>query len=431
MKGGYDTTPADTSYKIVLPFYAYAALAFLAATILLLRSPGIFTGHFFQPGILAITHTMALGWGTMIILGASHQLVPVLTENALFSTRLGSCSFFPAAFGIPLLVYAFYTFRLGWEAQAGGTAVVVSVVCFVINLWMTISKGKSDNVQAIFMLTASIWLLLGTATGLALLCNFTAPFLSRGALAYLPLHAHIGIVGWFLLLVIGVGSRLIPLFLISKYSNERILWWIYLFLNGGLISFIVLFGLGRHLYAIPAAAVGMGLLLFSYYCYRCYRARLRKKVEAPLKVSLASIGIMAVPLLILIAGIGVAAARDTDHRLPLIYGFLIFFGWITGIILGMTFKTLPFIIWNKVYRSRTGAVPTPNPKHLVKEGLFKAMMGTWMAGLLVFAAGIWLQGIFLLRIGAGFLAVAALSYNYQVFTLLIYKEKRHECSNQS
>jgi hypothetical protein len=424
MTGGYDRTPADTSYKIVLPFYAYAALAFLVATVLLLCSPGAYTGHFFQPAILAVTHTMALGWGTMIILGASYQLVPVLTESRLFSTKLGGCSFISAAFGIPLLVYGFYTFRLGWAAQAGGAAVVVSAGCFVINLWVTISKGKTGNVQAIYMLTASIWLLLGMATGLALLCNLTEPFLPKGALAYLPLHAHIGIIGWFLLLVTGVGSRLIPLFLISKYSNERILWWIYLFLNGGLLSFIVLFWLDRRLYAIPETAVGMGLLLFGYYCCRCYRSRIRKKVEAQLKVSLASVGVMAAPLLVVIVVIGVARTGGSDSRMPLIYGFLIFFGWITGIILGMTFKTLPFIIWNKVYQSRTGIIPTPNPKKLVKDGLFKAMMGAWAAGLLVFAGGIWMKGTLLLRTGAGFLAMAALLYNYQVFTILIYKERK-------
>jgi hypothetical protein len=424
MKVGYDKTPIDTGDKIVLPFYAYAAIAFLAGTILLLDSPGAFTGHFFHPAILAVTHTMALGWGTMIILGASHQLAPVLTGNRLFSTTLGTCSFLSAALGIPFLVYGFWTFRLGWMAQAGGISIVVSAGCFVINLWATISRGKSDNVQAIYMLTASLWLLLGTATGLALIYNFTEPFLSKGALAYLPLHAHIGIVGWFLLLVIGVGSRLIPLFLVSKYSNDRILWWIYFLFNGGLLSFIVLFCLDQKLFLIPASAVGTGVLLFGYYCYRCYQSRIRKTLEAQLKISLASVGLMVLPLLALIVVIGLGPAGGADNRMPLIYGFLIFFGWITGIILGMTFKTLPFIVWNKVYQSRTGAVPTPNPKQLVHDGLFRVMMGAWAAGLLVFIPGIWLRLAFLLRMGAGFLAMAALLYNYQVFTILNYKEKK-------
>ena len=83
---GISTT---TSYKVVLPFYAYAAVAFLVATIFLALSVNNITKHYFQPHTLAITHIMALGWGTMIILGASHQRVPVLIENKLYSNKHG------------------------------------------------------------------------------------------------------------------------------------------------------------------------------------------------------------------------------------------------------------------------------------------------------------------------------------------------------
>ena len=96
-----------TSHRVVVPFYVYGALSFLAACLLLLLSTDAFGGHPFQPRLLAITHLMALGWGVMIILGASHQLVPVLIEGALFSEKLAYGSFALAALGIPLLVYGF------------------------------------------------------------------------------------------------------------------------------------------------------------------------------------------------------------------------------------------------------------------------------------------------------------------------------------
>lgn len=109
------TTPVEiytpvkpTTHKIVLPFYIYASIAFLASTVLLVFSSSAFSQHYFHPPILAITHAMALGWGTMIILGASHQLVPVLIEAKLFSNGLAYLSFILASLGIPLLVYAFY-----------------------------------------------------------------------------------------------------------------------------------------------------------------------------------------------------------------------------------------------------------------------------------------------------------------------------------
>ena len=224
-----------TSYKVVLPFYAYAAVAFLVATIFLLLSSTDISNHYFQPHTLAITHIMALGWGTMIILGASHQLVPVVIESKLYSNAQAYISFVLAALGIPLLVYAFYVFDMGMPAQWGAILIISAIIFYIINLAASMAKSKQENVHAFFIFTAALWLLATASLGLLLLYNFTYPVLSQNSLDYLPLHANLGIVGWFLLLIIGVGSRLIPMFLISKYNNTRKLWWIYALINGGLL----------------------------------------------------------------------------------------------------------------------------------------------------------------------------------------------------
>src|SRR5574339_759513 len=95
--GNTNTMAKNTTHRVVLPFYLYAALSLLAGTIILFFSAETFTRHYFHPHILAITQIMALGWGTMIILGASHQLVPVLIEKSLYSARLAHASFILAA----------------------------------------------------------------------------------------------------------------------------------------------------------------------------------------------------------------------------------------------------------------------------------------------------------------------------------------------
>lgn len=217
---GSNSPIKNTSYKVVLPFYGYAALSFLAATVLMLMDSPAFTQHYFNPPTLAITHIMALGWGTMMILGASHQLFPVLIEGKLYSNLLAYLSFIFAAVGIPLLIYSFYEFDLGLVAQAGATLINLAVICYITNLWLSMSSTKKQNVHAVFAFTSVLWLLLTTGLGLLLIWNFTSHTLSSDSLHYLSLHAHLGIIGWFLLMIIGVGSRLIPMFLISKYENK-------------------------------------------------------------------------------------------------------------------------------------------------------------------------------------------------------------------
>jgi hypothetical protein len=413
----------NTTYKVVLPFYIYASISFLAATLLLFLSAPALTGHYFQPKVLAITHTMALGWGTMIIFGASHQLLPVLTESRLYSVVLGYFTFGLAAVGIPMLVYGFYNFNMGWPARCGGSAMVLSIVFYVINLAGTISKGKKDNIHALFSLTASLWLVLVASVGLMLVFNFTTPFLPAGALSYLPLHAHIGIAGWFLLLVIGVGSRLLPMFLISKYDNKSLLWLIYILINGGLLSFLIqfCFSVKTIFYWIPVVAVAAALVLFGYYCYQCHRQRIRKRVDGQMRISLLSTGIMLGALLLLVVIVRLLNAGQAGSRLVLLYGFGTFFGWITAIILGMTFKTLPFIMWNKIFHLKAGLGKTPSPHDLMSNEIFKAMIVAWIAGVLILVAGICSGSTLLLRSGSAALVLAALLYSLNVVKIITYK----------
>ncbi len=421
-----DDLVKNTTYKVVLPFYAYAAISFLFATILLFFSASAFTQHYFHPNTLAITHCMALGWGTMMILGASHQLVPVLIEGKLYSNVLAYISFVFGAIGIPLLIYGFYFFNLGWPAQSGGILINAAVITYLLNLAVSMVKSKKENVHAVFIFTASLWLLLTTLLGLLLLYNFTAIILPKDSLHYLSLHAHIGIIGWFLLLVMGVGSRLIPMFLISKYNNTKLLWVIYGLVNGSLLSFILsfLFLNTTAFYFIPVAAMLLAVLLFGYYCYSCYKQRIRKKVDEQMKITLTSVMMLLIPLIFLIIIIASLLLGTVNTKMVLLYGFVIFFGWITAIIFGMTFKTLPFIIWNKVYHLHAGLGKTPNPKDLFSSKIFIAMCFIYLFGFALFISGIYFAKIIILQAAAALLIVTALLYNWNVFKMFFHKSSK-------
>lgn len=421
---GNNEATKTTTYKVVLPFYGYAAVAFFAATLLLLLSATEITGHYFQPHNLAIVHIMALGWGTMMILGASHQLVPVLIEGRLYSNKLAYSSFILAALGIPLLAYGFYVFDMGLHTQCGGILICLAIMAYLVNLAMSMVKSKHENVHAFFVFTAAIWLLTTTIIGLLLIYNFSYPVFSKSSLVYLPLHAHIGIVGWFLLLITGIGSRLIPMFLISKYNNPKRLWWIYGLINGGLLVFIMNF-----LYAdnkpgtiISLLAIAAAIMLFGNYCYQSYQQRIRKKVDEQMKISLLSVLMMLVPVIFLVVIITLLSLSGEENiSLVISYGFIIFFGWITAIILGMTFKTLPFIVWNKVYHQLASKGKMPSPKDLFNNTVFRYMSVIYIFGFVLFTLGILLNNKIVLQVGACSLLVTSVLYNWNVIKLVMHK----------
>ncbi|MCC6257477.1 MAG: cytochrome c oxidase subunit I [Chitinophagaceae bacterium] len=413
-----------TSYKVVLPFYIFAAFSFLVATSLLLIHSDIIHQHYFQPYTLAITHIMALGWGTMIILGASHQLLPVLIEGKLDSNLLAYLTFAFTASGIPFLAFGFYVFNTGWPMQTGAVLINLGVICYLTNVISSIYESKKHDVHAWYMAAASFWLFSTTFFGLLLVFNFTYNILPQNSISYLSIHAHLGLIGWFLMLIIGVSSRLIPMFLISKYTNDKNLWWIFLCINFSLLSFILLklIVAPAFYFYIPLFLILLAVILFGYHCRSAYKVRIRKAVDEQMKMSLLSVAQMVLPLATLLI---VLAFLPTDQypQLALLYGFCIFFGWITAIIFGMTFKTLPFIVWNKVYRDRANKGKTPVPKELFSEKVFNGMSIFYIAGFLIFALGIVLLNDILLKLGAACLLVAAILYVYNAGITLFHQPK--------
>jgi len=213
------------------------------------------------------------------------------------------------------------------------------------------------------------------------------------------------------------------MFLISKYTNASLLWWVYILINLGLIAFAIMFlyMLPVYFYLLPVAAVTTALLLFGYYCRQAYRQRLRKQVDEQLKISVLSVLMMALPVILLIIMIISLWVAGENIRLVLAYGFTVFFGWITAIILGMTFKTLPFIIWNKVYHKKAGLGKTPNPKNLFSNRIFTGMAVLYLTGFVLFVTGILLSVVFILQIAALLLLLAAVLYNFNVMKIILHK----------
>ena len=94
---------------------------------------------------------------------------------------------------------------------------------------------------------------------------------------------------------------------------------------------------------------------------------------------------------------------------------------ITAIILGMTFKTLPFIVWNKVYHQIAGKGKTPNPKDLFNNTVFKWMCIVYVMGIALFTTGIFFKTSIILPLAAALLLVASVLYNWNVIKLLLHK----------
>ncbi len=419
-------TQKAPSPAAVLPYYVTAAVIFLILTLLLLFSAGDFTGHFFQPHILAITHLATLGWGTMIIFGASHQLLPVVMEVHLYSEKLAKWCYALLLPGIILLTVSFWLFIPGFWMEAGALLILLSVVLYAINVYGTAKQNKKWTISAECMVTASWWLVFTAILGTLLVFNLRFAFFPNDHLYYLKIHAHLGMAGWFLLLIMGVASRLIPMFLLSHHEPGVYVRTAYYLLNAALLGFLVMGFIFNTEKYWPACAllVLAAVILYILFVRKTYRVAVRvKKIDMPMKVSLVAIGLMILPFVLLTLLAFLNENSPIVVPLSMAYGISIIGGFITAIILGQTFKTLPFIVWMNRYKKLIGKMKTPLPKELYMEKWVTYQFYCYVAGILLTLAGVILKFTSLIIAGSIGLVLTAICYNINVFFAITHKVK--------
>lgn len=402
----------------VLPFYGAGTIFFLILTILMFIAADSFKEHFFHPHTLALVHTAALGWGTMIIFGAAYQLMPVIFEEELFSSKMAFISFWFLLIGSIILIASFWFFEVGLFMITGGSAILIAVILYNFNVFKTAVKSIL-TIQKLFLMASALWLFITVTVGLLLAINLYYPYIPTNHLEILKLHAHIGFAGWFLQLITGVSSKLVPMFLFGKSDKIRLLKIAFVFQNTGLIAFLLddfFIGASDRVF-IYYVLILIGILFWLAYLKDAYKKRLKKKVDIQMRHALISmvsliIALILIPVVLMVSG----------NQWSVLYGTFIFLGWISAIIFGKTFKTLPFIIWNMHYKDVHGKKNMPLPRDLYIEKLLFYQFWCFVAALGVLILGILIEEIIIIKIGLLIWIVVALLYVFNVAKVFLHKK---------
>jgi hypothetical protein len=427
MQAGLSTKNAP-SPQVVLPHFGFAAVAFLIASVLLLFVADDLTQHYVSPHVLTLTHVLVLGWISMIIFGSLYQLIPVVMEVKLYSEKLAIATFILFGSGLILLSVSFwdFTFSHSLWMEIGGGMLLLAVILFAINAIKSAAKTERKTIENTFIVTAVLWLLLTVTLGLVIVLNFAFNFLSVSHLQLLKTHANMGLAGWFLLLVIGVASKLMPMFLIVHKLPAKLLNYAYFLINGGLVllSLAYSFYPEKWLLALAALLVVSGIVLFLRFNQIAFGKRLRKKLDVGMKLSAMAFILLALTLLFgLISLFKPAFIQSLQVRMELLYGVTIIFGFLSSLVLGQTYKTLPFIIWLKKYHTKVGKGKVPLPQELYSDKVANWHFYTYLAGIPILIIGVLLASVWLIQIAAVFIIITAILYNYNVFKILFHKEK--------
>ena len=344
------STDKAPSPDVVVPHYVAATIGFLVLGLLLIVFRQNLLGHYFHPHLFALTHVAVLGWMTMLIIGALYQLVPVILNTPLYSEPLAKWTFWSLLTGVVGLSLGFALSQYGLVVPVFASITYIALLLFSYNIIKSINGASILNMSGQFVIAAIFWLFLTGTFGILMAYNLGNNFLGNHQMAFLKVHIHLGLVGWFLQLVIGVSTTLLPMFFVSHAQTEQKLKKAFYFLNAGLLAL----GVNWLSVSIPWLSIASwvvivtGVLFYISYVYESYQKRVRK-LDIGMQVS-----VLAFPALILPLVLALYVLFVGDGKMDILYGFTALTVFFFPLILGQTYKTLPFIIWLDHYQAFVG-----------------------------------------------------------------------------
>jgi hypothetical protein len=418
-------------------------LAFAVGVAALIIRPDILATYHYNQYVISVTHLLVLGWITTIVMGAMYQLVPVALETKLYSERLARWQFVFHLVGVTGMVWMFWTWDMKHVGHFG-SVLTVGVGLFVYNIFRTLLRVPRWNVIATAVASALVWLSLAVLAGLTIAagkCSYdAAPALAPAnplgallhvvrAVAALPAHfdaisamhahAHLAAVGVFLMLMVGISYKLVPMFTLSEVQSQWRARVSVLLLNVGLAGSFVTILLRSPFKLLFAAAAVAGLAIYGVELAAILRARKRRTLDWGMKGFLTALALLApVSFLALLLSWPNLPFTSLTGQLENLYGFLALLGVVSFGIMGMLYKIIPFLVWYRSYSRQIGRGKVPSLADLYSSRLQAVGFWSYLAGLAVASVGIVLGNPIATRCGSALLALSLAALVANVISML-------------
>lgn len=353
-------------------------------------------GNIGSAWVLVGVHLTTIGFLTLVMMGALHQFVPVLTETELASQTWSGVTFWSLAVGLLGMVSGFLALpravpggilpQVPWLLPVGGSLVIAGVIVAAINLGTTLKRAWPWTLPTWFVAASLVFLLITVFAGLLLALSLAMPGLfTSGQLQVMGgrgLAAHVigGIGGWLTLTAMGVSYKLLAMFTLSDERRGAWGWAAYLFTTFGITAAWLARWIGVNgLADLGWAAILIGLAMYLWDMAALYRQRKRRKLELNARYALVPLGFLGV----LVLAATVVRIGGALTRLDIALAFLALYGWLGGLALTQLYKIVPFLTWLSQFGSRLGKGRTPRVQDLVSEARDRYAYALYFAAIVL------------------------------------------------
>lgn len=351
---------------------------------------------------LATIHLATLGTFAMTAIGASYQLLPVITRRALTRTWPTRASFWLLFPGICVLTLGM---AQSWQMpmQIGAILVTCGLGIFLVLTADNLRRATSTPVVSAHGWVALASLAGTVALGLLLVWDFATGLMEDHA-TWGVIHMMLAAFGFMGLLVFGFSLILLPMFALSR-SLPNAPGWAQLALSVAAFAGFTAGGL-LLLPALSAISVAVGIAAVGCYLWLMHRilaTRMRKRLGLSFVLIRVSWGFLILSLLLtgaLMLDLGIPNA-------PALTGFVILAGWLLTFLLGVLQRIMPFLA--SMHAAGKSGLP-PLLSDLTSDGPLKTHMVCHIAALALCGVGILLEATILIQFGALIGVVGAVAF---------------------
>ncbi|MDA3908805.1 MAG: hypothetical protein PF437_06935 [Sulfurimonas sp.] len=397
-------------FKLIAPFFILGGLFYLLTSFFIF-SFSIEDLSYANPKILAFVHLFLLGFVMMIIFGAMAQLVPVVLEVGHFGVELFYAIWPLLLIGTSLMVLGFlYSPSL---LPYGGVIVLVSMMIFVSEIFMTIFKVKKLTLVMSSVLISNTFLFFGIIFGLLMALSY-AGTIDVDISSLLKGHVYLVIGGYISITIIGLSVVLVPMFTLSHGFSMKPLTIAISMMSFAVIlvafSSLVHFRMGEYFgYLLSATS----MLFYFYLIYIIYTTRPRKENDIYALSLIFSYSSMIVAIVI-----GLLYFVLHKEALLLASAWLVFFGFFGFLITGHIYKIIPFLVWFERFSPLVGKQKVPMLADMVPKNSSKAQFLFSAIGVVIIAIAIIVASDKLIGAGASFMFVGALAFVRNIFYMI-------------
>ncbi len=409
---GAAASPASTPLWLVGEHFAAATLYLLAGAVgLVWIAPDLANGVYLAPHVAGVTHLVTLGWLTLTIFGALYQFVPVALGAPIRSPRVAHVAFWVLASGIAGLACGVAESSTPLLA-AGAVLVAIGILVAAGNVAATLARSRTRDVTWAAIAIAITFLVGTVGFGVVLADNLQRGFIAADRAHVLSAHLHVAIVGWVLIMMVGVSRRMLPMFLLAHEADAR---WSRRAL-GLLAAGVPTLAIGLIWGVLAASWTGVllldaGMAAFVWRTCTLYRARVRRPLDAGMRFVRTSLPFLAASA---VMGPVVWGLGSAHTRLATAYVVTGLLGGVLPFVTGILYKIIPLLVWMVRYGRRTGRGPLPAAGDLYSTGMARVQLMLHVTGVGLLLAGIAAASPLVARTGTLLFLGAIIIFTYQI-----------------